>query len=82
MFEVEARELVHLFIEKYSPCRAMPNLDRKSITYRNLLIWADREYGRRTFKSIANDYDISMNRVRQIHMEIDKKMNNFNEVYD
>ena len=46
---------------------------------RNLSVWAEREYGQRTLQEIADEFGISRNRVRQIHLTYSTRVSKFLE---
>jgi len=46
---------------------------------RNLSVWAEREYGERTLQDIADEFGISRNRVRQIHLTYSTRVAKFLE---
>ena len=46
---------------------------------RNLSVWAEREYGERTLQDIADEFGISRNRVREIHLTYSTRVAKFLE---
>ena len=46
---------------------------------RNLWIWAEREYGGKTHEQIGNDFDLTRERIRQIHRKYSIKVAKFLE---
>ena len=65
-----AKQLVTMMVEKRKhPARLDP--------MRDLLIWAEREWGGMTLEEIGCKYHISQERVRQIHIRIGEFVKNF-----
>ena len=69
-----AKQLVTMMVEKRKhPARGPARLD----PMRDLLIWAEREWGGMTLEEIGCKHHISRERVRQIHIRIGQFVKNF-----
>ena len=65
-----ARQLVAMMVEARSD-------SRRKDPMRDLLVWAEREWGGMTLEDIGQKYDITRERVRQIHMHTGSFVRNF-----
>lgn len=65
-----ARQLVAMMVENRSD-------PRRKDPMRDLLVWAEREWGGMTLEDIGQKYCITRERVRQIHMHTGSFVRNF-----
>lgn len=61
---IESVNFVDLIVEKF---RASAGFRHEKYVERNLLIWAEVEYGGKSLRNIAKEYDLCAMRVSQIH---------------
>ena len=73
MMEMESEIIGQDILEKLIPTLGNGN------NVRNLSVWAEREYGQRTLQEIADEFGVSRNRVRQIHLTYSSKVSKFLE---